>query len=207
MKKLNLPRYDWSLVRLLNQSAHYPLPDLWRRTNGIYRQFKDDVTDKMLKEQSHPCAYCGSRLFEKNPHRDHIAPQQIYPEWTFWPRNIVLACYACNTDRKKNYDSVDFKGKSYKTTTFNIVHPFIDEPSHHIKFVGYRGKVLVCSAKSTLKGRATINLFDLGNTERAKQRAKDALMDSDVAHLHGKWRLLMEQVIFSPFPKEMILGS
>ena len=206
MKQLTLPQYDWRLVRRLSKQINATnAKTLWRRTYGDYKTLKDEVTIKLLLAQSHRCAYCGCRLFEAAPHRDHIAPKNIYPQWTFWPRNLVLACYACNTDKKKVYDPVATLGTSYKTTTFNFVHPYVDNPTAHIRFIGYRLKILICSADSSLKGQATIDLFDLTNPERSKQRAKDALIDLDVAHLHGKWRRLFEQVALAPFPERLVL--
>lgn len=206
MKKLELPYYDMQLVNeLTGRLTDENYQNLWGRTSGKIKDFKDAITTNMLLEQSHRCAYCGSRLFENSPHRDHIAPKDIYHQWTFWPRNLVLACYACNTDRKKIYDPVADLGTSYETTTFKFVHPYMDDPKEHIKFVGHRTRILICSAKSSSKGQETIKLFDLTNPERSKQRAKDALFDSDVDHLHGKWLRLFEQVALSPLPERLVL--
>lgn len=205
MKQLKPPKYDWRLVRRLCKKVNTTnAATLWQRNYGDYKAIKADITKKLLPEQSNRCAYCGSRLFEAAPHRDHIAPKDSYPQWTFWPKNIVLACYSCNTDRKKAYDPVVILGSSYKTTKFNFVHPYMDDPAEHLKFVGHRGGILICSAQSSTKGQATINLFDLTNPERTKQRAKDALYDNDVDHLHGKWRLLFEQVVLAPLPRRLL---
>ncbi|MGS0757857.1 HNH endonuclease, partial [Roseateles sp. GG27B] len=71
-------------------------PTLWKRSTGRPGNFKRDLTISLKSGQDRRCAYCGSFLFEKYPHRDHIAPKERYPDWTFRPDNLVLACYACN---------------------------------------------------------------------------------------------------------------
>jgi uncharacterized protein (TIGR02646 family) len=157
--------------------------------------------------QGQRCAYCGTRLFDESPHRDHIAPKgtNLHPEWTFQPRNIVLACYTCNSVRKKQFDTVLQKGRSYKTTTFSIVHPYLDDPRDHLSFTGHRLSIVVRPMNGSRKGAETIRLFDLASPERSKERAKDNLHDSDVEHLHGRWKRMAEQVILSPLPLHIAL--
>lgn len=206
MKQLDSPSFNASLVKKLTKKlTMHNATDLWDRNYGDYKLIKTQLTTELLKNQSHRCAYCGSRIFETSPHRDHIAPKVPYYKWVFWPLNLVIACYTCNSDRKKTFNPVVSVGKSYKTTQFNFVHPYYDDPTLHIKFTGHRLKILICAANSSPKGQATIDLFDLASTERSKQRAKDALFDSDVLHLHGKWKRLFEQIIYSPLPQKLIV--
>lgn len=206
MKQLTVPNYDLKLVRsLAKRMTADNAKSLWARTTGKPGRLKSEMTKLMLIEQSKRCAYCGSRLFESYPARDHIAPKEIYFKWTFWPENLVLSCFACNTEQKKSYDPVDTLGTTYRNTTYKFVHPYLDNPKTHIKFTGHRLKILISAASSSAKGQETINLFDLANPERSKQRAKDALFDQDLAHLHGKWKRLFEQVVSSPLPERLVM--
>lgn len=186
MKKLNVPPFDRIAVRFL-RSKLLDVPTAqksWKRSDGKYKAFKDNVTTTMLAAQSQRCAYCGTRLFEKRPHRDHIAPKSPHFRWTFWPTNLVLACYCCNVDCKGETDTVDVVASSYRRTTFTIVHPFFDNPADHLDF-GVADKAILIRAKNgSEKGDKTVRLFKLMDPERAKERAKDVLFDDDIEHLH-----------------------
>jgi len=178
---------------------------LWKRTTGQIGAFKSTLTDQLKVNQDRRCAYCGTYLFEDFPHRDHIAPKNPHFNWTFWPTNLVLACYSCNTDRKKRTDTVSQVHPTYRRSKFRIIHPYFDDPNAHLNFIGHRGKILINPKNGSAKGKETIELFDLMSPERAKQRAKDALLDRDVAHLHGRWRYLFEQLAFSPLTESRAL--
>lgn len=187
MKKLELPAIDWATIKFLRSKlTDTPTAqNLWKRSDGKYKQFKESVTEAMKLAQSNRCAYCGARFYEKRPHRDHIAPKSPHFKWTFWPANLVLACYCCNVDCKGEDDTVDVVAATYRRSAFNIVHPFFDDPAEHLDF-GLDEKAILVSAKDgSAKGHRTIELFNLMDPERAKQRAKDLLFDEDVEHLQG----------------------
>lgn len=190
MKKLNVPPFDRSTIRFL-RSKLLDVPTaqkLWKRSGGKYKNFKDNVTTTLLVAQSKRCAYCGTRLFEKRPHRDHIAPKSPHYRWTFWPTNLVLACYCCNVDCKGETDTVAAPASSYRRTTFSIIHPFFDDPTHHLNFGVADRAILISPKNGSAKGAATIRLFNLMAPERAKERAKDVLFDDDIQHLQGVTR-------------------
>lgn len=99
--------------------------------------------------------------------------------------NLVLACYCCNVDCKGEVDTVDAVAASYRRSTFNIVHPFLDDPAEHLDFGLDENAILVSAKNGSPKGARTIELFNLMDPERAKQRAKDLIFDDDVDHLQG----------------------
>lgn len=189
MKKLVVPAYGWRNTKaLLKYAKTTTAKDPWGGGTKLSKEFKKDVTSLLLTEQSKRCAYCGGRLFEKRPHRDHIAPKEKYSKWMFWPENLVLACFACNTDLKATFDPVIKEGATYRLTEFSIVHPYLDEPTHHISYAAAGLDILISPVNNSPKGLLTIKIFDLTNPERAKQRAKDLLFDSDAQHLHGDFK-------------------
>ena len=192
-----VPAYGWRLTRDLYRYLQTTVVvDPWKNGKQITKQFKKEVTRCLLVAQSKRCAYCGSRLYEKHPHRDHIAPKGTYPEWTFWPENLVLSCSTCNTDIKGSYDPVDVRGKTYRTTTFKFVHPYLDNPSAHFEYVPGGKALLIYAKQGSAKGQKSIDLFDLASIDRALQRAKDYLHDEDCTHLHGApFRELMENAL------------
>lgn len=187
MKKLEIPQFDRKVVKIL-RSRLTDVPTArsrWESNRGIYKKFKDNVTETMLKIQSRRCAYCGTRLHEDNPHRDHIAPKNPHYYWTFWPTNLVLTCYCCNSDRKGTYNTVAARANTYRRTIFNIVHPFLDEPSDHLKFTIEENSILISPKDRSPKGYQTIKIFQLMSPDRVKERAKDCLIDEDIEHLNG----------------------
>lgn len=180
---------------------------MWENHSGRPQRFKAELTADLLIKQSSRCAYCCTRLRETKPHRDHIAPKgaTLHPEFTFELRNLVLACFFCNTERKGETDTVSVKASQYTNCQFTIVHPILDNPTHHLTFVGHRGNILIQTVNGSGKGQTTIALFDLASPEAAKGRAKDALFDRDVAHLQGRWKRLLEQAALSPLPRHTVL--
>jgi uncharacterized protein (TIGR02646 family) len=180
---------------------------MWENTGGRPRRFKDELTTDLLPKQSHRCAYCCNRLMGSQPHRDHVAPKglALHPEFTFEVRNLVLACYYCNSERKRETDTIAVKVPQYELCQFTIVHPILDNPDDHLQFVGHRGDILIQAVNGSAKGQTTIDLFDLASANQSKARAKDALFDADVAHLQGRWKRLLEQVAFAPLPRHQIL--
>lgn len=196
MKKLKVPAYDWKVVKELKRYAlNTKAKDPWGHGKEASKTFKRKLTALMLVEQSKRCGYCGCRLFEKRPHRDHIAPKEIYKQWMFWPENLVLSCFTCNTDLKKSFDPVVAVGRTYRSTDFSFVHPYIDTPSDHLAFTSERLELLIQAKNGSLKGGKTIEIFDLASAERSKQRAKDLMFDDDLEYLQGDYRDLFENAV------------
>jgi uncharacterized protein (TIGR02646 family) len=193
MKKLAPMKLDWHVAReLVKYAKRTKAREPWASGKKIAKEFKNEFTRQMLVEQGKKCAYCGSRLFEKHPHRDHIAPKEQYRKWTFWPENLVLSCFACNTDSKKTYDPVKTVGKSYRKTEFTFIHPYLDDPTEHLVPSIAGLKILLSPRNESAKGKETIRLFDLMSPERAKQRAQESLAEIDEQSLGG---ILKEQYV------------
>lgn len=196
MKKLKVPSYGWRQVKALTKYARTTkAKDPWTGGTKLTKSFKATLTTLLLVEQSKRCAYCGGRLNEKKPHRDHIAPKEKYRKWMFWPENLVLACFACNTELKGTFNPIVKEGKNYRDTEFSIVHPYLDNPADHIEYAAKGLSILIKEVDSSPKGEESIRLFRLTDPERAKQRAKDKLHDEDTEHLYGDFRLLYEAAV------------
>lgn len=188
MKKLSPAVVDAQVLLKLHAKSPIKQRATWDYTKGYARQFKDAITAQLINTQSRRCAYCGIRLRGELQHRDHVAPKEAHPEYTFLTVNLVLACYHCNTECKGRTDTILTKHADYANCTFSIIHPYYDEPGDHIQFVGGQNKILVKVVTGSLKGRETVRLFRLADVEITKQRAKDAMFDSDLEYLPGPWR-------------------
>ena len=209
MIKLTPSKCDVSRVRILTKRLTPANAQArWDADSGRYKQFKEEITEQLLKIQGGRCAYCGCQLFG-NPHRDHIAPKSPHYKWTFWPKNLVLSCPPCNVDFKKTFDPVmPYVGKrGYSKIEFSFVHPYLDDPKLHIKFIGHRLEILISTANSSAKGKVSIDLFDLTNVHRAKERAMHAAFSRNVGFLQGRWKRLAEQITLAPLPRKLVLSK
>ncbi|WP_064683288.1 HNH endonuclease [Rhizobium bangladeshense] len=187
MIRIRVPAYDWALVQHLSRRDDDAKPTLWERTTGRVGRFKRDVTALLMVQQRRRCAYCRSYLHEDYPARDHVAPKAVYPKWTFRPENLVLACYACNTDRKDSYDPIEVWHRKYRRCRFKIVHPYFDRPGAHLDYsIGGPRQILI--AGITPKGDETISRFELMTPERAKERAADALVEDQPNRLQQQFQ-------------------
>jgi uncharacterized protein (TIGR02646 family) len=196
MKKLNPATIAPALLAKLHAKSPALQQKSWDYSGGRPRAFKDAITAQMLVIQSTRCAYCGARLHGTKHHRDHIAPKESHPEFTFLPENLVLACYTCNSDYKLAVDTIVTKDAVYANCTFSIVHPHFDQPGDHIQFVGGVGGLLIQVVSGSTKGRATVDLFHLDSPERTKQRIMDAAFESDLDYLPGPWRNAVENTVW-----------
>ncbi len=188
MKRLTPATVDALVLTKLHAKSPQLQKESWDYTGGYARRFKDAITSQMAIAQSKRCAYCGSRLLGEEHHRDHIAPKESHPEFTFIPSNLVLACYYCNSECKGTTDTISIKSADYSNCSFRIIHPIIDEPSDHIQFTGGEKQILVQVVAGSAKGTATVTMFRLDSPELTKQRAKDADYDDDLEHLPGNWK-------------------
>lgn len=55
-------------------------------------------------KQKRRCAYCRRILnpLGINEHIDHIVARDVKYRWMFKPKNLILACYQCNTQKSKS---------------------------------------------------------------------------------------------------------
>ncbi|MGO6690712.1 hypothetical protein ACCS54_07330 [Rhizobium johnstonii] len=199
MIKIRVPAYDWALVQNLSRRDDGVKPTLWERTTGRVGRFKRDVTTLLTVQQRRRCAYCRSYLHEDHPARDHVAPKAVYPKWTFRPENLVLACYACNTDRKDTYDPIEIWHRKYRRCRFKIVHPYFDAPGAHLDYsIGGPRQILI--AGITAKGDETISRFELMTPERVKERAADALVEEQPNRLQQQFQNSYRAVLATRAP-------
>lgn len=141
---------------------------------GVMRDaYKDRIKIYLQREQNNCCAYCGIGLeaFD-NSHRDHIAPKSLYPQFIFRPDNIILACPRCNgLNKKNNANTINNPiNRRYRNCNFNVIHPYFDNPTEHINYIGDNQGILIQYV--THKGRQTIILFELDSVHFTQTRAQ-----------------------------------
>lgn len=149
--------------------------------NDELKELKTEIRTHLLKEQDNRCAYCGNNFFVTSSSEiEHIAPKggevrKLYPQFTFTPYNLVLACTLCNSPIKKgSKKTIDKLNINYKKCKFNIIHPYFDEPSDHLSEVVTSGGIIY--VKKTDKGSRSIEMFSLNDESQIKARTDEMII-------------------------------
>ena len=143
-------------------------------------ELKKRIKEELYNIQGDFCIYCGMNFERTTPHQDHIAPKHSHNEFIFEPQNLVLACPTCNDiNMKSGRETIDIKNPvDYHKCTFLIVHPYFDNYEDHIEFVSNQKEQKILIKSKSLKGKRTIEMFNLDNTELSNKRAAFAYQDS-----------------------------
>ncbi|MFF2795340.1 HNH endonuclease family protein [Lysinibacillus xylanilyticus] len=145
----------------------------WEKSTNEMNRIKEKVKIHLYSVQNHRCAYCGTRLnVGGRAEIEHIAPKGVsyHPEFTFHELNLLFACEHCNGSSKKGQiDIVIKKSKYYPKCQFSIVHPFFDDPDLHYEWVN---SVPICIKSNTVKGKKSIEIFELDSPYLTEDRAK-----------------------------------
>jgi len=134
--RIKAQKYAWS---------YYHLGDVIAKIRDFYNN-----------EQNKLCAFC------KLPFRDEIQVEHLIPkkgnnhriEFSYTPRNLVVACRFCNTKKSTNNDFITQTWRDYPQSGiyFKIIHPHYDKYFDHIQIVDKSRYVA-----KTLKGYKTID--------------------------------------------------
>ncbi|WP_022779990.1 hypothetical protein [Butyrivibrio sp. AE3009] len=97
-----------------------------------------------------------------------LSPLFDYPQVTFEPQNLVLACPDCNGFLyKHDKNTVITTNSKYKDWEFSIVHPYFDDPSD---YYDYKEEQIIIRIKNGIspkmisKAKYTCyDLFDLNS--------------------------------------------
>lgn len=167
----------------------------WKSKSDPVEIFKDVIMTHGMVAQSKRCAWCTLAVgleARRTPHRDHIAPQSLHPEWTFTAENLLIACEACNGFQiKGDVDTVAVKGLTYAATTFHAFHPYRDVVSNHVEFISEFFGTGVSIRAIDAKGQWTIDALQLHSPGMTKQRAQDVMYAKSIRHLPARFARLL----------------
>lgn len=139
------------------------------------RNIKHRISVHCLEEQRCCCAYCESLLEKGGVHIEHISPKSATPDFVFEPDNLVVSCSCCNSTTIKGHEPT-IEGEIeplYRYNTFRIVHPRLDNPDDHIKYLG-DDRIALDLNNCSDKGRYTIEFFQWNGYSAILTRAKNA---------------------------------
>ena len=115
----------------------------------------DWLKDSLLELSFGKCAYCECNLKEEAKYMEveHFEDKANNPNKVLNWENLLPSCKRCNGSKS-----------THDVLTDPIVNPFIDTPSTHLTLRLYRFK------SKDKKGKSTIDVVDLNNTERAVKK-------------------------------------
>ncbi|WP_250255132.1 retron system putative HNH endonuclease [Chryseobacterium sp. Marseille-Q3244] len=158
---------------------------------GLYsrrNELKSIIRQQLERLQGDNCAFCGLSLKSRVTQIEHIAPKGkiLYPQFMFEPKNLILACSLCNGfDKKHTFNTIKTVNAIYNRCTFNIVHPYFDNPDDHLEYfldpesnLAFIIQVREINGVKSSKGLQTVSLFELDSNEMTQERYKDALAAS-----------------------------
>lgn len=156
--KIKPPLFRPSDIRQL-KSNPVDSKDDW--SEQCYTSLKRYVRSLNYISQKRRCVYCRRTLNPKgiNEHLDHIVARSIAVGWMFKPRNLVLSCYQCNTQKSatptlkstKKFKRLPRRGRHYL-----LFNPYVHNWSDHFDIEDD----LFLTAKSKI-GEFTINELKL----------------------------------------------
>lgn len=185
IKKISSPiKYTKKQKKVINKLKPWS-GSYWSLKSEDINKVRKHIYNYLVANQVNRCAYCGNCFnITSNAEIEHIAAKggsvrKIYPEFTFTPLNLVLACHLCNSPIKKGQIKVvDTWNQNYKACTFKIVHPYFDNPEDHLEeCLSSDGEGLIYMHKSS-KGENTIQVFKLNEEVQIKARAENVILES-----------------------------
>jgi uncharacterized protein (TIGR02646 family) len=126
------------------------------------------------KSQKRRCAYCRRLLnpLGINEHIDHLVARSVYHGWMFKPRNLVLACYQCNTQKNNSNILNATYGRrrlQKKSINYEYFNPYIHVWSDHFEIEDS----LFIRAR-TVTGSNTITEYRLSDFKYSMKYAEEA---------------------------------
>lgn len=151
--------------------------------DGSASDVKSEILRQLLAFQNNNCCYCGLKVNETGRGElDHIlkkgGPKRpAYVQYVFTPRNLAVSCQYCNSSSKKGQEDVIkyYDQNDYSNCTFNIVHPYNDDPRFHYKWTHGPLEILITGISS--EGLESIRIFELDKEPQTTARAKQATFE------------------------------
>lgn len=113
------------------------------------------LKDCLLELSFGKCAYCECDLKEESKYMEveHFEDKNNNPHKVLVWDNLLPSCKRCNGSKS-----------THDVLSEPIINPFVDIPANHLTFRLYRFK------PKDNKGKTTIDVVDLNNTERAVKK-------------------------------------
>lgn len=161
----------------------------------VSKNVKNDISGKLLYNQSFKCTYCERYLIALTHQIDHFAHKAAYPQFTFSTTNLFYSCGFCNSSGIKGQKStIHVLNHRYDLTTFNIVHPYYDNPDNEMVFRD-ADRIFFDFMSCTAKGLATIIFFSYDQLPMTTIRSRDLMYQRLNPLLINEERRLIQEAI------------
>lgn len=148
----------------------------WGDQKEKTKTLKNRISTHTIIAQGGKCAYCESMLLRGAHAIEHIAPKGIYGEFAFEPYNLVTSCTSCNSTTNKGENDTlkpPVNRQDYAANKFIIVHPYLDNPNDHFKYLD-DDKTVFDEPNCSKEAMATIKMLHWNELWAYRQRVATA---------------------------------
>jgi len=141
--------------------------------NEEYTDLKNKIRKYLLKENNGLCFYCKTEVSLGTSYVpiEHIVSKADYPDFTFTPQNLTVACTRCNTSKgKQNVLTNKCNNLTEYPSAhvdYQIIHAYIDKYGEHIDIIDD-----VMFLSKSHKGKNTIEMCDLYRLSLLEEKMK-----------------------------------
>ncbi len=176
----------------------------WDDEEESIKRFKRDIYSKL--QDNIYCPYCRRRLRRNREDQiDHIIYKADYKNFTFQPKNLVLACKRCNNKKlsqnvlndeyQEAVKTLQWREYPYDKKYYKIIHPYLDKYSEHIKL---ENDIFYMVHNNSSKGLNTIKMMKLNKFDFIEERVKECDSSSNYISISTN--------IKNPVADELVLG-
>lgn len=152
----------------------------WEKSDNKTNAIKNNISAHTLNQQDSRCVYCES-IITGGAQLDHFLPKQEYKEYCYEPKNLITACTICNMYLKNAGDPlVPPKVNRYEQNKFRIIHPYLNDPSFHIKYVN-NDRIHIDIKNCSQLGKETIRILSMNTYQAEIQRSINLTFEKAVA--------------------------
>lgn len=189
-------------------------PGHWNGNDQVRIALRSAIRRHYLGEQGYHCVYCYRLRQDYHGAAwdiDHIVPKSFYPQFTYEPLNLAIACKDCNVAKasKAVFSEGVLAQAVYPSASRNflIIHPHFDNFCDHIS-VDYTLKKEVIHNPKTEKGVETFRICGLnrfsekiaGTSETIPESGVTiGFLDDDFAKVYEEVKKVTSQYSDKPF--------
>jgi len=181
----------------ITKLSNNPITDKEDWCSKEFSSLKRNFRYQHYKKQKRRCTYCRRILnpLGINEHIDHLVARSIRKGWMFKPRNLVLTCYQCNTQKSAAPilpSGLRFKRLPKQPNNYTLFNPYVHKWSEHFEMEDD----LFLKARS-IEGQNTIRELKLFDYKYSLKYAEEVNIFGDTAIKRATKRLTI-------FPKNSI---
>jgi hypothetical protein len=178
----------------VNQLRKNPITESDDWSKSEFSSVKRFIRYTHYHSQKRRCVYCRRKLnpLGINEHLDHVVARSYSHKWMFKPRNLVLSCYQCNTQKSAASSLIlgrIFKRLPKQKSNYLLFNPYFHCWNDHFEVEDD----IFLKAKST-EGQYTIDTLKLYDF-------KYSIVYADEANIFGMNAITRATTRLTTYPK------